>query len=60
MAAKSKIETTKRQERPPQEMDPVAESSDESFPASDAPAWTTSGDARSSRSGLKKRRKKRG
>ena len=60
MAAKSKTETPKRQQRPPEEIDPVAESSDESFPASDPPAWTTSGDGRSSRSGLKKKRKRRG
>jgi len=59
MASKNKIETARRQENPPEEIDPVAESSDESFPASDAPAWT-SGDGRSGGSGLKKKRKKRG
>ena len=43
MAPKSKIERANKPKSAPEEIDPVAESSDESFPASDAPAWTTSG-----------------
>jgi hypothetical protein len=59
MAPKKKTETANRPKSTTEEIDPVAESSDESFPASDAPAWT-SGDGRSGGSGLKKKRKKRG
>ncbi len=47
MADKNKIKPAKRPKSTPEEIDPVAESSDESFPASDAPAWTTSGNGRS-------------
>ena len=57
MAAKNKIKTPKRPKSVPEETDPVTESSDESFPASDSPAWTRSGDGRSE---LKKPREKRG
>jgi hypothetical protein len=60
MAPKNKTKPTNRPKstpEEPEEIDPVAESSDESFPASDAPAWTTSGDGRSD---LKKKRQKRG
>jgi len=57
MATKSEKKAGKNQAGRQERIDPVAESSDESFPASDPPAWTTSGDSRSE---LKKRRKKRG
>jgi hypothetical protein len=57
MAPKNKTKPANRPKSTPEEIDPVAESSDESFPASDAPAWTTSGDGRSD---LKKKRQKRG
>jgi len=56
MAAKRGKETRKNQAGWQEGTDPVAESSDELFPASDSPAWTTSGDGRPE---LKKRRKKR-
>jgi hypothetical protein len=56
MAARKKIETAKQPKDTPEEIDPVAESSDESFPASDAPAWTTSGDGRSA---LKKKKNRK-
>jgi hypothetical protein len=60
MTPKNKTKPANRPKSTPEEIDPVAESSDESFPASDAPAWTTSGDGRSGSSDLKKKREKRG
>ena len=57
MADKNKTKTANSPKSTPEEIDPVAESSDESFSASDAPAWTMSGDGRSD---LKKKRQKRG
>jgi hypothetical protein len=60
MAPKNKTKPVNRPKSMPEEIDPVAESSDESFPASDAPAWTTSGDGSSGSSDLKKKREKRG
>lgn len=58
MAPKNKTKTANRPKSTPEEIDPVAESSDESFPASDAPAWMTSGDGRSALN--KKKNRKRG
>jgi len=57
MVDKNKTKTANSPKSTPEEIDPVAESSDESFSASDAPAWTMSGDGRSD---LKKKRQKRG
>ena len=58
MAPKNKTKPANRPKSTPEEIDPVAESSDESFPASDTPAWTTSGDGRSDLK--KKKNQKRG
>jgi hypothetical protein len=57
MAPKNKTKTPHKPKSTPEEIDPVAESSDESFPASDAPAWTMSGDGRSALKEKKNRKR---
>jgi hypothetical protein len=42
MAAQRKAKPAKRQQKRAPDLDPVTEASDESFPASDAPAWPSS------------------
>lgn len=57
MATKNSVGAAQRPKGATDAIDPVAESSEESFPASDSPAWTTSGEGRPSLK-KKKRRKK--
>jgi hypothetical protein len=57
MAAQRKPRPVKRQKKQAPELDPVSEASDESFPASDAPAWPSGEPAEG---GVKRKRKKSG
>jgi hypothetical protein len=55
MAAKRKAKAQKLDRRQSPVFDPVAEASDESFPASDAPAWPSDGPAAANAKRQKKR-----
>jgi hypothetical protein len=57
MAAQRKPRPVKRQQKQAPDLDPVSEASDESFPASDAPAWPSSEPAER---GVKRKKKKSG
>ena len=57
MVAQRKPKPAKRQQKQWPELDPVSEASDESFPASDAPAWPSSKPAERD---VKRKKKKSG